>query len=36
MYDIEGTPRDARPDMGAYEWTGFSIFLPAIRKGSAS
>jgi hypothetical protein len=26
--DIEGTPRDAAPDMGAYEWTGFRIFLP--------
>jgi hypothetical protein len=26
--DIEGTPRDAVPDMGAYEWTGFHIFLP--------
>jgi hypothetical protein len=27
-HDIEGTPRDAAPDMGAYEWTGFRIFLP--------
>jgi hypothetical protein len=27
-HDIEGTPRDAVPDMGAYEWTGFRIFLP--------
>jgi predicted outer membrane repeat protein len=26
--DIEGTPRDAAPDMGAYEWMGFRIFLP--------
>jgi hypothetical protein len=26
--DIEGTPRDPAPDMGAYEWTGFRIFLP--------
>ncbi len=26
--DIEGTLRDAAPDMGAYEWTGFRIFLP--------
>jgi titin len=26
--DIEGTPRDTAPDMGAYEWTGFRIFLP--------
>ncbi len=28
LTDIEGTPRDAVPDMGAYEWTGFRIFLP--------
>jgi predicted outer membrane repeat protein len=27
-HDIEGTPRDAMPDMGAYEWTRFRIFLP--------
>jgi len=27
-HDIEGTPRDPAPDMGAYEWTGFRIFLP--------
>jgi hypothetical protein len=27
-HDIEGTPRDAAPDMGAYEWTGFRVFLP--------
>jgi predicted outer membrane repeat protein len=27
-HDLEGTPRDAAPDMGAYEWTGFRIFLP--------
>ncbi|MCP4539197.1 MAG: right-handed parallel beta-helix repeat-containing protein, partial [Chloroflexi bacterium] len=27
-HDIAGTPRDAAPDMGAYEWTGFRIFLP--------
>jgi len=26
--DIEGSPRDARPDMGAYEWQGFRIYLP--------
>jgi hypothetical protein len=26
--DLEGTPRNAVPDMGAYEWTGFRIFLP--------
>lgn len=28
--DIEGTPRDALPDMGAYEWTGHLNFLPII------
>jgi hypothetical protein len=26
--DIEGNPRDALPDMGAYEWKGFRIYLP--------
>jgi predicted outer membrane repeat protein len=26
--DIEGNPRDAQPDMGAYEWIG--IFLPLV------
>ena len=26
--DIDGTPRDSAPDMGAYEWTGFRTFLP--------
>jgi hypothetical protein len=31
--DIEGTPRDAAPDMGAYERRGFRIFLPlALRS----
>lgn len=28
--DIEGTPRDAAPDMGAYEWAGPRIFLPLV------
>jgi hypothetical protein len=32
--DVEGTPRDAAPDMGAYEWTGFRIFLPLTLKNS--
>ncbi len=34
--DIEGTPRDAMPDMGAYEWmgTGFRIFLPVVIRGA--
>jgi len=27
-YDIAGTLRDAFPDMGAYEWGKFRIFLP--------
>ena len=31
--DLEGTPRDAVPDMGAYEWTGFRIFLPLVLRG---
>jgi hypothetical protein len=30
--DIEGTPRDDSPDMGAYEWTGFHIFLPLVMR----
>jgi WD40 repeat protein len=30
-HDIEGTPRDAAPDMGAYEWR-FRIFLPLVLK----
>jgi len=31
LYDIEGTPRDAAPDMGAYEWA-FRIYLPLTLK----
>jgi predicted GH43/DUF377 family glycosyl hydrolase len=31
--DIEGRSRDAVPDMGAYEWSGSRIYLPAILKG---
>jgi len=31
-HDIEGTLRDAAPDMGAYEWTGFRIFLPLVLR----
>jgi hypothetical protein len=30
--DIEGTPRDNAPDMGAYEWKGFRIYVPLILK----
>ena len=26
--DLEGTSRDLMPDMGAFEWTGFRLFLP--------
>lgn len=34
-YDIEGTPRDGQPDMGAYEWTGYRIFMPlTVRNAS--
>jgi len=32
--DIEGNPRDALPDMGAYEWHGFHIYLPLTLKNS--
>ncbi|HEY64310.1 MAG TPA: hypothetical protein G4O02_07025 [Caldilineae bacterium] len=31
-HDIEGTPRDAAPDMGAYERRRFRIFLPVTLK----
>jgi hypothetical protein len=30
--DIEGTPRDDTPDMGAYEWTGFRVFMPSTLR----
>jgi hypothetical protein len=30
--DIEGTPRDGAPDMGAYEWIGYRMFLPAATR----
>jgi hypothetical protein len=33
--DIEGTPRGGDPDMGAYEWSGFRIFLPLILRNVA-
>lgn len=32
--DVEGTPRDDNPDMGAYEWTGFRIFLPFVMRNA--
>jgi len=33
--DVEGTARDAAPDMGAYEWTGFRLFLPLTVRNLA-
>jgi predicted outer membrane repeat protein len=30
--DIDDTPRDATPDMGAYEWPGSHIYLPLTLK----
>ena len=30
--EIEGTSRDATPDMGAYEWTGFRVLLPLVVR----
>jgi hypothetical protein len=35
-HDIEGTPRDDVPDMGAYEWHGYNIYLPLAAKGLGS
>ena len=34
LYDIEGTSRDATPDMGAYEAVGVRIYLPIIVKNN--
>jgi len=31
-YDAEGIPRDAVPDIGAYEWMGFRVYLPLTLK----
>jgi alpha-glucoside transport system substrate-binding protein len=31
-HDLEGTPRDERPDMGAYEWTGYATYVPLITN----
>ncbi|GEM_PF-2525833 len=28
--DLEGTPRQGAPDMGAFEWTGFRLYLPVV------
>jgi len=30
--DLDGTPRDGAPDMGAYEWVGYRLYLPAVMK----
>ncbi len=30
--DLEGKPRDAAPDMGAFEWSGYRLYLPLILK----
>lgn len=32
--DVKGTLRDDSPDMGAYEWTGFHIFLPLVLRNA--
>ena len=32
--DFDGMPRDAMPDIGAYEWTGFRIFLPLTLRNA--
>ena len=33
LFDLDDNPRDAAPDMGAYEWPGFRIFQPlALRN----
>ncbi len=30
--DLEGNPRDTAPDMGAFEWSGYRLYLPLIFK----
>ena len=30
LKDIDGTPRDAKPDMGAYEWVPPIVYLPVV------
>lgn len=32
--DILGKPRDGRPDMGAYEWKGYRIYLPLTLRAA--
>lgn len=34
--DIEGTLRDAVPDIGAYEWVGSRIFLPLVVRNAGA
>lgn len=34
--DIEGTPRDTAPDIGAYEWGKYRIFLPLTLRNVGS
>lgn len=34
--DIEGTARDIAPDIGAYEWREYRIFLPAAMRNVSS
>jgi len=35
LTDIDGAPRDAAPDMGAYEWIGAALFLPLTFTGGS-
>jgi predicted GH43/DUF377 family glycosyl hydrolase len=30
--DIDGTPRDSWPDMGAFEWAGSKIYVPLVFR----
>jgi predicted outer membrane repeat protein len=32
LTDLDGTPRDAKPDIGAYEFQWYRIYLPAVRR----
>ena len=32
-HDLDGRPRDALPDMGAYEWPPYSLYLPLLLRG---
>jgi hypothetical protein len=35
-YDLAGVLRDASPDMGAYEWMGFRVYLPLVVSGGGT